>query len=227
MNLKEPLLPNRTIFETTLKIFHKESSGTCFIINHNSKQYLISAKHIFPNSINKDIVDIKVTGASINRTLKAKILFHNIDIVDIAVLEIEQIHFGEVLSLKTSSSFHIGQECIFLGFPLYDFLRSSTSIGDVALVKKAIVSGRLSKDKVITILLDGHNNPGFSGGPIITHNGLVSEQFLIGVISGYYLQGNSNKVLIEEKEIEILTNTNSGIIITYPSEYIIEIIDNS
>lgn len=226
MNLKEALIPNRTIFETTLKIFYGDNTGTCFIINHNSKQFLITAKHLFPNIINNTEISIKVEGASINLNLNAKLLIHKINAIDIAVLEIEEIYFGEVLVLRNTDSFHIGQECLFLGFPLYAFLSSSTSIGNVALVKKAIVSARLIQDDVTKILLDGHNNPGFSGGPIITHNGKASEQFIIGVISGYFIQENKTEIKIDDKEYELMRNSNSGIIITYPSEYIVEIIES-
>jgi S1-C subfamily serine protease len=225
MILKEPLFPNRTIFETTLRLNYNNSKGTCFIINHKSSQYLVTERHIFQDVNNDTEVIISVEGAFINKTLTARILFHDIEGVDVAILEIEKLYRGEVLKLNPSSDFLIGQESIFLGFPLYEFLFSSTSIGKTALVKKAIVSGRLLEDNLIRILLDGHNNPGFSGGPIVSHNGRVNEQFIIGVVSGYYNQKNIDKFIIDDKEIEIITNANSGIIITYPCEYIIDILN--
>lgn len=117
-----------------------------------------------------------------------------------------------------------------MGFPLYEFLKMESDIGTFSITKKAIVSGRIKNEEDnYIIILDGHNNPGFSGGPIITHNDQIKNSFIIGVISGYYFQPDKNKIWIEEnnekKEVEFIVNSNSGIIISYPCEYIIEIIN--
>jgi hypothetical protein len=37
----------------------------------------------------------------------------------------------------------------------------------VPLIKKAIISATVHEHGATVLLLDGHNNPGFSGGPIV------------------------------------------------------------
>ena len=69
---------------------------------------------------------------------------------------------------------HLGQEVYFLGYP-YGLYTTFGDQGGVALIKHACISARVAcsaiypdgdKDTML-ILLDGLNNPGFSGGPIV------------------------------------------------------------
>ncbi len=51
-----PVIPNRAIFETTCKIFFDNGWGTAFIINHERRQFIVSAKHLFEGvSLNQNI----------------------------------------------------------------------------------------------------------------------------------------------------------------------------
>jgi hypothetical protein len=45
------LLPNRAILEATFNIFYSSVNGTAFIVNGNKGQYLITAKHLFGNTL--------------------------------------------------------------------------------------------------------------------------------------------------------------------------------
>ena len=229
MYIREPLIPTLKSFKTTFKITYKNSTGTAFVTNWNNKQYLITAKHIFFDCNSGMNVSFNIFNDQ-NLDIQSLVFFHDNSLIDIAVIPIEKI-CDEVHEIKTSNAFPIGQECIFMGFPLYEFLKTESDIGTFAIVKKAIVSGRIKNDENdYIIVLDGHNNPGFSGAPIITHNGEIKNAFIIGVISGYYFQPDKNKIWIEEennkkKEVEFIVNSNSGIIISYPNEYIIQIIE--
>jgi hypothetical protein len=60
----------------------------------------------------------------------------------------------------------------------------------LAIIKRGTISGTHPIDpskKAVMILLDGYNNPGFSGGPIVyrdlNQNGVVLK--LLGVVSGF------------------------------------------
>jgi hypothetical protein len=83
----------------------------------------------------------------------------------------------------TSRGLIYGQDVYFLGFP-YGFLgRHSFGRSGYPLpfVKKAVVS----LFDGTTYLLDGHNNPGFSGGPVVW-KAPHSQEFNAGaVVSGY------------------------------------------
>ena len=75
------------------------------------------------------------------------------------------------------------------------------------------------------MLLDGHNNPGFSGGPVITYSEKMDKQFIVAIISGYINQPQSVNVTYGTVTNPLLINENSGIIISYTSGYIKEIIN--
>ncbi len=217
----QSLLPNQMILESTLALYYKNVSGTSFMINGSKGQYLVTAKHIFQDTIENTSVEVNIKGAHIDEKITCNIFFHENLNVDIAILKLTKpLIIKKLPALGRGDSYYIGQQCIFLGFPLFS-LGTQTESGKLAFVKKAIISAFYDKnDGTTMMLLDGHNNPGFSGGPIITYSETMDKQFIIGVISGYYYQ--KNEISITDKMTEI--NENSGIIISYASEYILDII---
>lgn len=77
----------------------------------------------------------------------------------------------------------------FAGFP-YGLFTSGVNVNDlypIAFVKKGIMSASSAEKGATMIFLDGHNNPGFSGGPIV-YRDLDRNTFvykLAGVVSGF------------------------------------------
>jgi hypothetical protein len=113
----------------------------------------------------------------------------------------------------------------FLGFPfgIATIAEQANSGYPVPLVKGAIVSGFI---KVVAIgmagfLLDAINNPGFSGGPVLTAG---SPPKIVAVISGYR---NNRSQAIDSKGqpsgLYVLENT--GIVISYGISYATQLID--
>lgn len=220
------LLPNRTILESTFNIFYKDVNGTAFIVNGNKGQYLVTAKHLFENTIIEGtLVDIVIKGGQIDKKISCNLFYHDNPSVDIAVLKLNSnVILGKILPLKEGSSYFLAQQCLFLGFPLFN-LGTHTSIGKVAFVKRAIISAFHEENNTQIMLLDGQNNPGFSGGPVITYSETMDKQFIIGIISGYIYQQNNIDINNGGVNNKIQIAENSGIIISYTSEYIIEIIN--
>lgn len=222
----QTLLPIQTILESTFNIFYNEVNGTSFIVNGNNGQYLITAKHIFGNTIvDRSSVEVIIKGGQIDQKITCNVFFNENSQVDIAVLQLKtQVINGRLLPLKRGESYFLAQQCLFLGFPLFQ-LGTQTQSGKVAFVKKAIVSALYEENGTEIMLLDGHNNPGFSGGPIITYSETMEKQFIIGVISGYFYQKNNLKIDNGITKETIQINENSGIIISYASGYILDIIN--
>lgn len=48
-NSQQDLRPNRTMLENTFPIFNNGEFATCFTVNYNGQEYLITAKHLFKN----------------------------------------------------------------------------------------------------------------------------------------------------------------------------------
>ena len=96
------------------------------------------------------------------------------------------------------------------------------------LVKHGIFSALQRDSKDYTVMfLDGHNNPGFSGGPIIYVNAKTRKLTVAGVVSGYRYQDDNvttrpkarvtskNKTKRQSAEQEMIVRSNSGILIGY------------
>ena len=85
-----------------------------------------------------------------------------------------------------------GQEVFFLGFP-YEIALNGTNVNGtlpLPFVKRATYSGAIPKDPLkhsVLLLLDGYNNPGFSGGPIVYRDPSSAslDYKLLGVVSGF------------------------------------------
>ena len=92
------------------------------------------------------------------------------------------------------------------------------------LVKKGIVSmfdGNI-------ILLDGHNNPGFSGGPVVFHpNSHSNDLSVAGVIAGYRFDREpvyKNQEQEQKGKPLGYYKANTGIIVTYEIRHALELI---
>jgi hypothetical protein len=81
------------------------------------------------------------------------------------------------------------QDAYFLGFPygLAWTPRVTLHQGQpIPIAKKAIVSGEIEvRPGHDVLLLDGHNNEGFSGGPVVLFPPGRSKVQVVGVVSGY------------------------------------------
>jgi hypothetical protein len=226
----QSLLPNRNALTTTFNIFTDTLSGTCFTTLNGKEEYVVTAKHLFRRKTKSgDSVLVKINVNKTETPFKAKIYFHTNPLVDIAIIKLPKtISQTETLSLKSGDSYFIGQECLFLGYPIFN-IGSLTKTEKIPFVKKAIISAFYEENGIEFILLDGHNNPGFSGGPTLTYSDKIENQFIFGIVSGYINQSQDIQVKNAKSDslnYSIKINENSGIIIAYPAKYITETIIN-
>ena len=153
---------------------HAETA-TAFTIDVDGREYLITAKHVVQKLRDEDRIDISTNdGWSSLIVIPPHQLTVNFD------LPTEQ------------GQFFYGQDAYFLGFP-YGIQTSAPGANGsypLAIIKKGIISGTITENadkKAVVVLLDGYNNPGFSGGPIVyrdlNQSGVVMN--LVGVVSGF------------------------------------------
>ena len=120
------------------------------------------------------------------KDLQIKLVGHGEGEVDISVLAAD-IQISPKHSLTpTMDGIVLGQDIYFLGFPfgLMSNIESQNRNFPMPLVKKGIVS--LVAKRGNYILLDGHNNPGFSGGPVVfNHKTHGFDYCVAGVVAGY------------------------------------------
>ena len=174
------------VFRRVLMIQSRNGLGTSFTIDVDGRQYLITAKHI-------------VAGLNPEDTIRVR-RGDNWEVLNVRVLRCDDpIHIAVLVPPKqitvtfplepTMAGIQYGQDMHFAGFP-YGLFTSGVNVNDlypIAFVKKGIMSASTNERGAITIYLDGHNNPGFSGGPIV-YRDLKQSEFvyrLAGVISAF------------------------------------------
>ena len=118
----------------------------------------------------------------------------------------------------------LGQDVYFLGFPYFgssiDHKAEAFNDGyPIPFVKKATLAAL----QYPLIYLDGHNNPGFSGGPVMFWDYHQRRRKICGVISAYLTQfGEIKRIETTTKEFY---RENSGIGIAYSIKPIVDLID--
>ncbi len=209
---------NHNILKRTFGIRCGEKSGTCFTVDIDNKRYLVTAKHLVEEVQNQDTIHIRRDEEWIPYSVR--LVGAGPGDSDISVLAPDCL-FGETTSLLVSTeNMEIYGDVYFLGFP-YNLNCDSGNLNaqyPFPLAKKGILSA-FCIDKNL-LLLDGHNNPGFSGGPVVLGN--KSEQ-IIGVISGY--KPDTDSVLDKNGKAGPYTYTvNTGIVYAYDSRIINELV---
>jgi hypothetical protein len=199
-------------------------SGTCFLIEYKNHEYLVTAAHLFKKRAkSKSKINITIYNGT-STSITAELLKHSDSTVDVAVLKIPN-------SLKKSTVYSIdgrvtvGQQVYFLGFPSFNGFQfaSVTKLGTFPLVKSGIFSGTIQINDYLLEFIDGHNNPGFSGGPVVVHNYETNSDNICCIISGYYPE--IKNLIIQGKVSEYLILENSGIIKSFPAPLALKIID--
>ena len=226
------MVPTSNVLQRTFQLAFDGSSGTCFTVDHNNRQYIVTAKHIVKNITSS--ATIKIRHDESWKDCQVNLVGHcdeTVDIVDetvdISVLAADvQLSPTHPLPIDPGNII-FGQELYFLGFP-YGF---STNIGEVnrnfpiPFIKKATFSAMYGK--LDLLYLDGHNNPGFSGGPVVFSQLQNSSKgfSVAGVISGY--RTSTQPVYRAGKATVFESEYNTGIICAYGIKHVIRLIDQN
>lgn len=105
----------------------------------------------------------------------------------------------------------------------------STAIGEpgqeIAFVKQAIVSAsRRISDSLSVWYLDGYNNPGFSGGPVVASTEKFQTMQVVGVVFGN--RSSERPLEIEKQAVQdAVVRENTGIIMATDIRYATQLID--
>ena len=154
------------VIHRTFHIKRDSSTGTAFTIDRDSKQYIVTARHV-------------VEGVKSGNTIE---IFHEhqwknvvVDVAGIGVGEMDvavlscpiQLSPSHILEADSGGLMY-GQYVYFLGYPFgWDSGGEQINRGvPLPFVKGGIVSA-IEFGDVSRIFLDAHGNKGFSGGPVV------------------------------------------------------------
>lgn len=239
----------------TVMVKTATEQGTMFSIDVDGREYWLTAKHLltgakqppFGNVTAKNVslfvLDPTAPGIKWD-AYKFTVIDPGKDIDIVALAPDKHIQKVPIPSLTVSmEQAPIGGECEFLGFPFANSWRAQWEGGQSYLmpyIKHCYISGRIS-EPVRAWILDGINNEGFSGGPVVFHTG--PDQRILAVVSGYvgeYAEvvsvpvappttaknnsGTSTKPKNPPQKKKNVVNTNTGIISAFDAQYAIDAI---
>ena len=150
----------------------------------------------------------------------------DVDVVALAPASLILSTATNASPLPTSDGLMFGGPCEFLGYALDGGWRARTNDGRLwyPFIKHCTVSGYDADLKMW--ILDGINNPGFSGGPVILGTGDALK--FVAVISGYYLEPTEvirgGAVKLAPNTPKDTVNVNSGFIIAYDISHVVDVI---
>ena len=223
------------VIQRIFRIEYGGGKGTCFIIDKDDDKYLITAKHIIERIGDCDTV--KIYHDSKWDDVKVNLIGHGERSVDLSVLTGDLSFSGNFDMPASIANLAYAQDVYFLGFPsVVDVDKLAPSIKEInrnspiPIARRAIVAW-LNDDY---ILLDGHGNEGFSGGPVVFKPNGSSLYSVAGVIVKYEPEIKP----VYETELEAKNNgggkkpvgyyrDNSGIITAYSIECALDLIDKN
>lgn len=208
------------------RVFHIRygiGTGTCFVIDSGKGEVIVTAKHVVSGIEDGGTIELYHNQQWLQTTIK---LHGHHPHADVSVFSIETT-LGKYELPATSEGMLVGQDTLFLGFPYTMKDENSSPINrdfPIPLVKKATLSGYMKDENGAPYMfLDGINNPGFSGGPVIFKHGNDPLLKVAGVISGF---NYSNEPAFQGDQATPLTvRMNTGIIIAYTIENALELIE--
>ncbi len=197
------------------------ATGTAFTVDIDSRQYLVSAKHVFEGVETSDLIEIFLQSQWTK--VEVTVIGLSTDDTDVVVLATDRpIGAHHPLRLSKGEVF-LSQDVFFVGYPFG--MHSTTMTADGALhlplVKKACLSGYHEQPGGSVWILDGFNNPGFSGGPVISAIE-PKQEMVFGIVSAYRFSDES--VHIKGEPIEASVKTNTGIIYAYSAAIAMDLI---
>ena len=219
------------IIRRVIRINFSNSLGTCFTIESHGEQFLVTAKHLFENAGYPDFASIQLLLGASYQTFEVYIRYPAEQQVDIAVMKFKNAQFLTPVypNVNSTEGLVLGQDVFFVGFPYeYDRILGMCPNGNtlIPLVKKACMSAMLQDGKG-TLLLDGINNPGFSGSPVCFKR-IGSQSItmsIFGVVSSYrfFILSLFDRA---GKQTNYFVKENTGIIIVSDIKHAIQIADS-
>ncbi len=216
------------IFLRTFFIKVGNETGTTFSIKRNDHIYLVTARHVVA-ALPDENATIQIWRADKWDDVAIKSVLHPPSSkADIAVLVPEdespwQAKFEIQPQDKGPGGVTFGQQLWFLGYP---FGGLGTYIGNtlIPFMKRGTMSALDTRDpNAIVLFIDGFNNPGFSGGPIVYWNFTARRYEIFGVVVAY--EEDHAKKIINGQQVDSDVLVNSGILLGYSIKHALQAID--
>lgn len=224
------MAPTGEVIQSVFRIRSLKGEGTAFAVSFESRQYLVTAAHVLFADDSRpslsSIFPLEVFHADTWKPLECRVVGCGEDPSDIAVLAPPQVLASYNLKLGTDSLVY-GQEVFFLGFPysMHGKIGKMNNDFPMPYVKRAIVS-MINFIGQQQLVLDGHNNAGFSGGPVVFQP--VGRQNtgwqIAAVVEGFSSARSPVYETATEQETSLYVEENTGLISACPMDVGLQLI---
>ena len=219
------------------RVFHIMwgGSGTAFAIDHVSKQYLVTARHVVEGIESGN--PIKVRHDKRWKELVVDVVGIGQGDIDIAVLACSIRLSPSHPLVASSGNIVYGQPVCFLGYP-FGWNSGNERINrgiPLPFVKAGIVSALGEFEGVYKFYLDAHANVGFSGGPVVfaPPGQSATDLRVAGVVVHYptplplpIVDHKGDTITDSDgKPIGLYVKENPGIVVAIDVRHVIELIE--
>jgi S1-C subfamily serine protease len=208
----------------TFHLKHGNQAGTCFAIDVEDKQYLVTAAHLLAPNKEQNPQPLIMHDKQW-KAVPCSFLGCAPNSIDIAVFALEnRVADSDLKLIPTSLNTYLSQDIYFLGFPygLRCDLGAANADFPIPLVRKGCLAKIATPDQDFMIL-DARNNPGFSGGPVIfLTEGKIG---VAGVISG--MRWAQQEINLPAQPNSVKVWTDAGLVTAYAIEHALNLIKSS
>jgi hypothetical protein len=212
------------ILQRTFYIQVGNELGTAFSIDYKGKLYLVTARHgVVGLPESQATFQIWQTDRWVDLHT-TKTLFPPSSDFDIAVFETDEkvAKPFDIAISRAREGPTFGQQVWFLGYPWGIHTRLSKV--EFPFIKRGTMSAMdATNTNAVVLYIDGFNNPGFSGGPILDWDFGKHAYRIVGVVKGYRL--DTAKVLVNGEPVDTQLLVNSGILVGYSIEHALQAIE--
>ena len=199
----------------TFRLKHGKNIGTCFTIDVAARQYIVTARHVVADLLSGEVAVVEILHDREWKLLPVTVAWLSEQPADVAILAPQQqLSHRDVTLEPTAGGIAIGQQVYFLGFTELEVLAPPGGAGfPMPLVRQGVLAGIMVQDDTMVLVIDGHNIPGFSGGPVVFKPQGSRDYRVAGVVSAYRPQ--PKPVLRAGQETEYYIAENSGLVVAY------------
>ena len=226
------LLPTTNLLTRVFPIRWNTSTGTAFVIDRDHRQYLITAKHMVDGITSGQELMMRIKHHWYR--LKVSVVGMGETDIDVAVLSCNWPLANPAANLETDlSGIVLGQDVFVAGFPFGwgSQVRMGDQISDFPFVRKGTLSNLLGTEhRMDALVLDMHNNPGFSGSPVCFRPIDASDNtlFVAGVVSGYPVPKKRAVIDSQGQSVEgLFFAENSGFTVAHTIGCVTHIVDRN
>jgi hypothetical protein len=222
----------REILDRTVCIKAGDEQGTAFQVIRNNRMYYITAGHMAKGLPDNNPTIEKRVGDRWEDLHVQKILHPSSPDADIAVLAVDEkptSQFAVQVVKVAGGGPTIGQGVWFVGYPFIEGMGTKTHDSKSVVfpfIKHGIFSAvDGSNEDAVIWYLDGVNNEGFSGGPVVFWDFNKHDYEILAVVAGY--KEDNARIVVNGEQVKTALLVNSGIVVTYSVNHAIDAIDKA